>query len=228
MLVVAVTVVFAAATRGQNDDTASLIPPQLSKGQREKLLRFLHAHDRPDRFIPAGATVVDPTPNTAAPAAEPKSGASIKQFAVQITPHRPVPGQPEPSRVDIYFYRPNPEKGRPGITVKHTVDVTTGEQVGPTEVHFNKHVPMARGELEEAVALARESLPELQQLYQNKNNVRYEYLQMLITRKHEGHDPGDRVVRLVFSARPGEGQAPAPPLRVIVNLTKGVAAVDSR
>jgi len=149
---------------------------------------------------------------------------------VQISPHRPVPGQDEPSRVDVYYYRPHPEKGRPGITVKHTVDVATGDQVGPTEVYLSKHVPLARAELAEAVALARESLPELQALYKgrDKNAVRYEYLQMLITRQHEGHAPGDRVVRLVFSARPAEGQAPAPPVRVIVNLTKGVAAVDAR
>lgn len=227
---VATALLLIAPAFAQGDETSKLIPPQLSKDQRETLARFLAQHDKPERFVPQGAIIVDPQPGQATPPVEPPRGATIKQYTVQVTPHRSVPGQPEPTRVDVYYYRPNPEKGRPGITVKRTVDVATGDQVGPTEVHLNKHMPLARAEINEAVELAKEKLPALQALYQDrsKNTVRYEYLQMLISRKHEGNDPGDRVVRFVFAAKPREGQSPTPPLRIIVNLTKGVATIDTR
>src|SRR5947209_18035038 len=130
---------------------------------------------------------------------------------VQIISHRPVPGQEEVKQVDVYYYRPNPEKGKPGITVHHTVDITTGKQIGPTEVLLNRHTPLSRDELAEAVALAKEKSPDVGKLYKTTNAVKWEYLPVLITRKHEMHEPGDRVVRFVFTGVPaGDEGVPAP------------------
>jgi hypothetical protein len=219
-----------AAPAGLRAADKDLLPPQLSKPQQDNLLRFLQKHEKPDRLIPAGAKVVSPQPgNTTVPAAEPPPGTPIKQYTVQITPHRPVPGQEEVRQVDVYYYRPNPERGKPGITVKHTVDVTTGDQVGATEVLLNHHTPISREETAEAVELAKEKSAEVKALYQGREPgaVRWEYLQLLVNRKDGQLEPGDRAVRLVFTAAAADGQAP-PPVRVIVNLTKGVVVKDDR
>jgi len=200
-----------------------MIPPQLSRTQQENLLRFLQQHEKPNRYVPQDAKVVSSQPGvTTVPNVETTSGHQIKQYTVQITPHRPVPGQEDVRQVDVYYYRPNPEKGKPGITIKHTVDVTTGEAVGQTEVLLNHHTAMSRDELAEAVALAQEKSPEVRALYQgrDKSAVRWEYLQMMIRRKTEESEPGDRVVRFVFTAAAVEGQPPPAPVAVLVNLTK--------
>ena len=101
-----------------------------------------------------------------------------------------------------------------------------------------KFVPIAIGtgrmllleELGEAVALAREKSPAVHELYKDrdKSAVRWEYLQLLINRKHEMMEPGDRAIRLVFTATPADDQAPPTPIRVIVNLTKGIVVPDAR
>jgi hypothetical protein len=206
------------------------IPPRLPKDQRDNLLRFLQAHEKPDRFVPADAKVVDAPAAELEGRAEPPKGQPVKQYMVQITSHRPVPGQEEPKNVDVYYYRPNPEKGKPGITVKHTVDLTTGQQVGPTEVLLKHHAPLAREELAEAVALAREKAAPVQALYKGRDEsaVRWEYLQLLVTRKQEQNEPGDRVVRIVFTAAADGDAAPPAPVPVVVNLTKGVVVPQPR
>lgn len=207
-----------------------LIPPQLPKAQQENLLRFFEQHQKPDRFIPADAKVIgtlpggtELTPST--PAAKP-----IKQYTVQVLSHRPVPGQPDPTQVDVYYYRPNPEKGKAGVTVRYTVDLTSGTPVGPAEVLLNHHTAMAREEVTEAVALAREKSDAVKALYKNRDSadVRYEYLQMKVNAKNEQHEPGDRVARIVFTAAPAEGESPPKPVKVIVNLTKEVVVNDVR
>jgi hypothetical protein len=210
-------------------DDADLLPAQLPKAQQANLLRFLRAHEKPDRFVPPGAKVVSTPPgNITVPLPQPPPGTPVKQYTVQITPHRPVPGQEEVKQADVYYYRPNPEKGKPGITVRHTVDLTTGNQVGETEVLLNHHTPISREELGEAVVLARERSADVKGLYQGRENgaIRWEYLQLMVSRKHEQLDPGDRVVRLVFTAAVPEGQEPPAPVRVIVDLTKGVVMKD--
>lgn len=207
-----------------------LLPPQLTKEQRENLLGFLQKHEKPDRYIPSDAKLVSSQPSSVDVKADAAPAGPVKQYTAQITAHRPVPGEEEVKRVDVYYYRPNPEKGKPGITVKYTVDVTTGKQVGATEVLLNHHTPISREELAEAVALAREKSAAVGDLYKgkDKDTVRWEYLQMLISRKVEPHEPGDRVVRFVFTA-PGAGDEPAPaPVRVVVNLTKGVVVSEDR
>jgi hypothetical protein len=207
-----------------------LIPKQLPKEQRDNLVRFLDSHQKPDRFIPKDAKIVDDPPNGLDLKAEPKAGQTIKQYTVQITSHRPVPGQNESQRVDVYYYRPNPDLGKPGVTVKHTVDLTSGNQVGPTEVLLKHHTPISRDELDEAVALARDKSAEVKSLYEGRDQatVRWEYLQIKVNHKYETNDPGDRVVRLVYYATPPEGGATMAPVRVIVNLTKGVVSKDDR
>jgi hypothetical protein len=224
------TLLTAAPGSAVADD--DLMPPQFTKEQRENLLRFLQKHEKPDRFIPADAKIVSSQPVTAEMNnAEATPARPIKQYMVQIAPHRPVPGQEEVKRADVVYYRPNPEKGKPGIAVKHTVDLTTGAQIGPTEVLLNSHTPISHEELSEAVSLAREKSPALAQLYKDrdKSAVRWEYLQLLINRKHGQTEPGDRVVRLVFQAAPlAKDQDAPPPVRVIVNVTKGVVTPDER
>src|SRR5262249_31463092 len=146
-----------------------LIPPQLPKEQRENLLRFLQQHGKPDRFFPRDAKVVSTEPVPVDRNAEPPPGQPVKQYTVQIQSHRPVPGQEEVKQVDVYYDRPNPEKGKPGITVRHTVDLTTGKQVGQTEVLLNHHTPISRDELAEAVKLAQEKSAAVAALYKDRD-----------------------------------------------------------
>jgi hypothetical protein len=201
-----------------------LIPQQFSKEQRGRIRRFLEEHAKPEHFVPPNAKVVGSLPGGGELKTEEKPGAAVKQYLVQITPHRPVPGQEEVKRADVYYYRPNPEKGKAGITIKHTVDVTTGKQVGETEVLLNGRAPLAREELAEAVELAKEKSEGVQALYKqyDKSAVHWEYLQMTINRKQEPHEPGDRAVILTFTVTVPKDQSRPDPVRVIANVTKGV------
>src|SRR5262249_18874066 len=229
-LATAITVLLVTSPPGLNADDKDLIPQQFPKEQRDNLLRFLQKHEKPDRFVPPDSKVIGPPLVGSDNKNEKPPASPIRQYLVQIVSHRPVPGQEEPKRVDVYYYRPNPEKGKRGITVRHTVDLTTGDQVGTTEVLTNSHTPISGDELGEAVALAREKSPAVQELYKDrdKSAVRWEYLQLLINRKHEMMEPGDRAIRLVFRATPVEDQPPPTPVRVIVNLTKGIVVPDAR
>jgi len=221
----AAAVVFTASRAAEEN----LLPPGLTKEQRANLLSFLQKQEKPDRYVPPDAKVVGSKPGSVDLTPETKpSDKPIKQYMVQIISHRPVPGQEEVKQVDVYYYRPNPEKGKQGITVHHTVDVTTGKQIGPTEVLLNRITPLSRDELAEAATLAKEKSPAVGELYKNTNTVKWEFLPVMITRKHEMHEPGDRVVRFVFTGVPaGEEVAPAP-VRVLVNLTRGIVATEAR
>jgi hypothetical protein len=216
-------VIFAALA-----DDADLIPTQLAKDQRDRLLKFVEARKKPQSFVPQDATIVGTPPANLQldnrPAEQP-----IKQYMIQILPHRPVPGMEDPTTVDVYYFRPNPERGKPGITIKHTVDTATGNQVGATEVLVNRHSPLAREEVAEAVELARGKSPAVRELYKDREKaaVQWEFLQMRINRKHEPHDVGDRVLALTFRARAVANETPALPVRVTVNLTKGVVVADA-
>lgn len=228
-LATTLVILHAGTARAQLGTEPAPLPPELTKEQREHLRRFLQKHEKPDRFIPPNARVIGPQ----GAAGEIKERAAptepVKQYTVQITPHRPVPGQDQVQRVDVYYYRPHPERGKLGITVKHTVDVTTGQQVGPTEVLLNYHSPLSREELAEAVVMAREKSADVQALYKNPANraVRWEPLQLMIQRPNGQFETGDRAVRLVFRAFVAEGEPPQP-VRVLVNLTKGVVVKDDR
>jgi hypothetical protein len=217
------TVAAVGSLRGSDDD---LIPKQFSREQREKIQRFLHDHEKPKQYIPPDAKIVGAQPGEAEKLPEVKPGQTVTQYLVQITPHRPVPGQEEVKRVDVYYYRPNPTKGKPGVAVKHTVDLTTGKEVGQTEVILNGRTALAREELDEAVALAKDKSDAVKALYKEypKDMVHWEFLQLTITRKHESLEPGDRAAMLTFTVTVGKDQTPPAPVRVIVNVTKGVVA----
>jgi hypothetical protein len=133
-------------------------------------------------------------------------------------------------KADVYFYRPNPMKGKQGLTVKYTVDLKTGQPIGEAEVLTKAHTAVAREELAEAVALAKEKAATVQALYKDRapNDVRWEYLQMKINRKSADYEPGDRVVRLVFMANAAEGQPAPTPVRIVVNLTRALVIPDDR
>jgi hypothetical protein len=220
----AAILVLGASLQGLWAADEDLIPKQFSQEQRDKIQQFLKEHAKPKRYIPEDAKIVDAPPEGAKPPREEKAGQTIKQYLVQITAHRPVPGQEEVKRADVYYYRPNPEKGKPGITIKRTVDVTTGKQVGETELLLNGRTPLAREELSEAVELAKEKSEAVQGLYKrfDKSAVHWEHLQMTINRKHESHEPGDRAVILTFTVTVPKDQSPPDPVRVIANVTKGV------
>jgi len=206
-----------------------ILPASFSPEQKDNMQKFLKAHDTPDRYVPKEAKFVDGKP----PAAESEIAATkdkpIKQYTVQITPHRAVPDQEQVTRADVYYYRPNPEKGKPGITVKHTVDLTTGAQIGETEVLTKAHTPVSREELAEAVATVKEKSEPIKALYKDRDaaDVKWEYLQMKINKKSAQFEPGDRVVRFVFTANPIGNLEPTP-VRVIVNLTKDTVIADDR
>jgi hypothetical protein len=219
----------AALALAQTPDERAL-PATLSKEQRANLLEFLKGQERPTRYVPKGAKIVDAPP----PAADAEITATkerpIRQFTAQIKAHRPVPGEERVTKADVYYYRPNPEKGRQGITVKFTVDLTTGKPVGEPEVLTKAHTPLSREELAEAVEAAKSRSEALKALYKGREaaDVRYEYLQMKINRKSEQFEPGDRVVRFVFTANPGEDEKAPEPVRVLVNLTKDLVIADNR
>jgi hypothetical protein len=207
-----------------------ILPPSLSKDQQDNLLRFLTEHETPARYLPKGARIVDAPP----PAGDTEIAATkdrpIRQYTVRITPHRSVPGEEKVTRADVYFYRPNPTRGKQGIAIKYTVDLTTGKQVGQTEVMTKAHTPVSREELAEAVAAAKEKSEALKKLYQGRpaGAVRWEYLQMKVNRKTAQFEPGDRVVRIVFTATPAEDEKQPAPVRVLVNLTTDRVFADER
>jgi len=215
--------VWLAALNGLWASDDDLIPSQFPKNQRDNLRRFLEQHNKPDRYMPQDARIIG-APSADETAAEQTPGKPVKQYTVQIVPHRPIPGHEQVTRADVYYYRPNPVKGKPGITVRYTVDLTNGSQSGPTEVLLNHHTPVSHEELEEAVALAREKSPAVQELYKHHDSgqVHWEYLQMFVSRKHDPHEPGDRVVRLTFTAQARRNENTQRPISAVVNLTKGI------
>jgi hypothetical protein len=227
MSAAAVLFVSFGAIQAADDD---LIPRQFPKEQRENLQRFLKDHAKPERFVPKDAKLVDPLPNVADAKIVATPEKPIKQYIVQITPYRPVPDQEEVKRADVYYYRPNPEKGKPGITVKRTVDLTSGQQVGEAEVLVKYHTPLSREELAEAVALAREKSPAVQALYKDRDpkTVRWEYLQLMVNRKNAQNEPGDRVVRFVFTAAAANDKDEPERVAVFVNLTKEAVTSGER
>jgi hypothetical protein len=216
----------SVAARAADD---KILPASLSADQKDKMLKFLKAHEAPDRYVPREAKFVDGKPPAADAEVTGTKDKPIKQYTVQITPHRVVPDQESVTKADVYYYRPNPEKGKPGLTVKYTVDLTTGEQIGETEVLTKAHTPVSREELAEAVSAVKEKSEAVKALYTGREaaDVTWEYLQMKINRKSAQFEPGDRVVRFVFTATPVGNREPTP-VRVIVNLTKDTITADDR
>jgi hypothetical protein len=206
------------------------LPASLAKDQKENLLKFLKDHETPDRYVPKAAKFGDTPPPAAVMDITATKEKPIKQYTVQITPHRPVPDQEQVGRADVFFYRPSPEKGKQGITVKFTVDLATGKPLGEPEVLTKAHTPVSHEELDEAVAAAKDKSAAVKALYAGRDPkvVRWEYLQMKINRKSDQFEPGDRVVRFVFTADAPDDEPAPTPVRVIVNLTKDTVIPDER
>lgn len=226
----AAAVLLVAAVPALRAADERVVPASLPAPQRENLLKFLKDNETPDRYVPKGARFGDDPPPAADTVITATKEKPIKQYTVQVTPHRPVPDMPQVTRADVYFYRPNPEKGKPGIAVKYTVDLTTGATVGEPEVLTKAHTPVSRDELAEALAALKERSPAVKAAYAGRDAaaVRWEYLQMKINRKSEPFEPGDRVVRFVFQVTPAEGEAQPDPVRVIFNLTRDTITNDDR
>jgi hypothetical protein len=207
-----------------------MLPASLPKDQQDNLLRFLNEHEKPARYVPKGAKIMDSPPPAADTEITATKDKPIKQYTVGITPHRPVPGEEKVTRADVYFYRPNPARGKQGITIKYTVDLTTGKPTGQTEVLTKAHSPVSREELAEAVALVKERSEAVKKLYEGRpaGAVRWEFLQMKINRKTAQFEPGDRVVRFVFRATPQDEERPPAPVSVLVNLTTDRVFADNR
>jgi hypothetical protein len=222
-----VVVAFVGGLRGSDDD---LIPKQFSREQRENIQRFLKDHEKPKQYIPPEAKIVGGQPGTTKKLPEVKEGQTVKQYLVQIMPHRSVPGQEEVKRVDVFYYRPNPVKGKPGVTIKHTMDITTGKEIGTTEVLLNGNKPLAREELSEAVELAKDNSDPVKALYKqyDKDAIHWEFLQLTINKKQESLEPGDRAVMLTFTVSVPKDQTPPAPVRVIANVTKGNVTLAPR
>ena len=211
-------VLFAAFTTVAAADDPP-VPSTLGKEQQANLLKFLAAHREPERYVPKDGKVIDAPPPAADLAVVGTKEKPIRQYVAQITAHRPVPDELIPSKADVYFY-----------TINYTVNVNTGEVVGEPQVLTKAHTPVSREELAEAVIAAQARSEPLKALYKDRDPkaVRYEYLQMKINRKSEQFEPGDRVVRFVFTATPNEGEEPPTPVRVLVNLTKDTVTNDDR
>lgn len=230
MMRTSILIVIAGFAAGVALADDPVMPATLDKQQQSVLAKFVREHSTPDRYVPSDAKFVDVRPPEKDESITGTKEKPIRQYTCQITPHRPVPGEERVTRADVYFYRPNPEKGRHGLTVKYTVDLNTGKQIGATEVLTQAHTPVSREELSEAVAEAKEQSEPLKALLagRREKDVTYEYLQMKINKKSDAFEPGDRVVRFVFTAAVREGEEPPKPVQVIVNLTKGTVIDDKR
>jgi hypothetical protein len=224
---IVLTGVVVGSLLGSDDE---LIPKQFSREQRDRIQQFLKDHEKPKQYIPADAKIVGEQPGATEKLPEVKPGQAVRQYLVQMMPHRPVPGQEEVKRVDVFYYRPNPVKGKPGVTIKHTLDVTTGKEVGTTEVLLNGNKPLAREELAEAVDLAKDKSEPVQALYKqyDKDAIHWEFLQLTINKKQEELEPGDRAVMLTFTVTVPKDQTPPAPVRVIADVTKGLVVAAPR
>ena len=151
----------AAGLAGRADDR--LIPADLSDAQKANLKKGLAAVEKPKRFVPERARIVGNTPDGLD--LDPAPGAEVKEYLASVVPHAAADRKKGPEKADLYWYRPNPKKGLPGITVRRTVDLTTGELAGGPEVLFNHATPLAPEERDEAVAMARKKVPAVAELY---------------------------------------------------------------
>jgi hypothetical protein len=189
------------------------LPGDLSVKQKANLKAFLAALPKPTEFLPPRAilrgfkrTDFERQATTKGP---------IKEYLAVIEP-LPTVDDRALERVEILWYRANPSPGKPGVTVKRVVNVNTGEEVGMPEVLFNYPTPLAVEEVSEAVKLARQQSPAVQELYKRAKN------EVLVTHKvkrplqaRREYSPGDRLVDLSFREKTATRA-----VTVLVNLTR--------
>jgi hypothetical protein len=149
----------------------------------------------------------------------PVPGAEIKEYLTSIVPYRAAASDKPPEKVEIYWYRPNPKRGSPGVTVRRVVDLATGEPAGEPEILFNYPTPLAREELIEAVKIARAKNEKVEELCRDSEAGDIDVSPLVTTIKVTGVPdgaPGDRVVNLQFLKKSTAARA-----NLFVNLTRG-------
>jgi hypothetical protein len=212
---------FASARAGEGDVNSRiderLLPSSLTDAQRATLANYLASAKRPERFLPESARVVGASGVPLDP--NPVPGAEIKEYLTAVVPYRPAAKDKPPDKVEVYWYRPNPKKGSPGVTVRRVVDLATGEPTGEPEVLFNYPTPLSREELAEAIRLAREKSEKVAGICRDAEPGDVEATPLATTIKVAGAPdgaPGDRVVNLQLLRKSTLGR-----VAVIVNLTSG-------
>jgi hypothetical protein len=198
------------------------IPSSLSKEKQERLNQFLDQVKREAKggFILANAQIRVWAPHMTLDI--PAAGEEVKEYLAAVNPHRPTDAAKGPDQADVYWYRPNPKKGSPGVTVKRVVDLNTGKQVGVPEVLIGYPAPLTREEREQALALAKEKVEAVRNLLkEGEKDVILEVLFETVTsEKNPDGQPGDRVVTLRIRKK-GEKKLVA----ANVNLTKQTVRV---
>lgn len=193
-----------------------LFPANLSAVQKKNLEKFLASVEKPRSFLPDRARYVGNAPE----GLEVKDDAAteFKQYLAAIVPHTTTDATKSPAKVDVYWYRPNPRIGSPGVTVRRTLDLAKGEPVGDPEVLFNHATPLAREEREGAVALARKQIPTVADFYKDVEEKDIEVValvQVISASGQQDGEPGDRLVNLQLLKKNTRQRA-----SVMVNLTR--------
>lgn len=204
-----------AEARGRIDE--KLLPSGLTENQKTTLATYLAGVKKPERFIPESARVV--SDGTVSLDPNPVPGAEIKEYLTSIVPYRAQSKDKPPEKVEVYWYRPNPKQGSPGVTVRRVVDLATGKPDGEPEILFNYPTPLAREELGDAVKIARAKSDKVTELCRDAEEGDIVVSPLVTLIKVTGAPygtPGDRVVNLQFLKKSTSDRA-----NVIVNLTKG-------
>jgi hypothetical protein len=197
-----------------------MVPESLPPAKKEALKAFLSKLERPAQFLPPGAKILGGPALPSGPEVDLRAApaAEVKEYLAEVLPHRAADRRKGPDRADLYWFRPNPRKGTPGITVKRVVDLNTGKQVGQTEVLLHYAAPLTREEKEQAIELARAKAPAVRDLYAAAGKGGVEVVALFEQISAAGvpdGTPGDRVVNLQFRK-----QKAADVLSVNVNVTK--------
>lgn len=214
-LLLGAAVVFAGDAPVRRVDER-LLPTGLGEKQKATLVDFLASVKKPDRFIPASAKIIGTGALSLDP--NPVPDAEIKEYLTSIVPFRPQAKDKPPDRAELFWYRPNPKRGLPGVTIRRVVNLESGEQVGEPEVLFNYPTPLAREELVGAVKIARAKIEKLNELFRDAEAGDVEVVPLIEQIKVSGAAdgaPGDRVVNLQFLKKSTAARA-----SVNVNLTR--------
>jgi hypothetical protein len=216
---VAVLLASGLAVGGEGDPRRideRLLPSALNDAQKAKLASYLASVKKPDRFIPESARVIAEGSVTLDP--NPVPGAEIKEYLTNIVPYRPQAKDKPPEKVEVYWYRPNPKKGEPGVTVRRIVDLASGAPVGEPEILFNYPTPLAPEELTQAVKIARQKNEKVGELCRDAEQGDVVVTPLVSPIKVAGVPdgaPGDRVVNLQFFRKSTMNR-----VSVMVNLTR--------
>ncbi len=183
-----------------------IVPRTLPPAKKAILKNYLAKREKPGRFLPPGAKLVGaPLPGIPAPVEPPlASGARVVEWLAEARPHEATDPRKGPDLVDLYWFRPNPRKGAPGITVKRVLDLNTGKQLGPTEVLLDYSAPLTHEEEAQAIRLARKNVRAVREAYSGAGKGEVEVVALFEQITAPGVPdgaPGDRVVNLQFRRR---------------------------